>query len=147
MAIYLGISCKNDLICQMEMIKVITIDDDPNDLGHINSILKKIQNINIIKSFTNYNDLHNFLEKESCDIVFTDIELGEKNSIELIKNLSHKIDVVFISSFPKYAYKSFAVDPIHYIVKPVSHCEVLTSIERFTNKKTNISNPFIFDVS
>ena len=69
MAIYLGISCKNDLICQMEMIKVITIDDDPNDLGHINSILKKIQNINIIKSFTNYNDLHNFLEKESLGIL------------------------------------------------------------------------------
>ena len=121
----------------MSTIKVITLDDNENELDQINLILKKIDNVKIITSFRSHNTLIEFLEKNSCDIIFSDIEVGKKNSIEILKTIDNLPEIVFVSSFPKYAHKSFSVDPLHYIVKPVSRCEILTSIDRFINK--NIS--------
>jgi len=128
----------------MSKIKVITIDDNKEELDHINRILKKQDNLKIIKSFTSDTGLSEFILENNCDIIFTDIELGSKNSIDLFKKIKNNLpQIVFMSTYPKYAHKSFAVNPLHYIVKPVTNSEVLTAIERFLNQnKDNIRESF-----
>ena len=124
----------------MKIIKVITIDDNKTDLQRINSILKRIPDVNIIKSFNDLDSFNDNHEEIEYDIVFSDIEVNTKNSIDIMKDILTTPNIVFISSYPKYAHKSFSVNPIHYIVKPASRCEVLTAIDRFKNNVINQNN-------
>ena len=124
----------------MKTIKVITIDDSIPDLNRINSILKKMPDIKIVKSFNDLDSFNNNYEKIEHDIIFSDIEVNNKNSIDTMKHILKKPNVVFVSTYPKYAHKSFSVNPIHYIVKPASRCEILTAIDRFKNNMINQKN-------
>ena len=124
----------------MKMIKVITIDDNQTDLERINSILKSMPDIDIVRSFNNLDSFNQNYEKLEHDIIFSDIEVEDQNSIDIMKNILKNPSIVFISSYPKYAHKSFSVNPIHYIVKPASRCEVLTAIDRFKNNRLNQNN-------
>tara|TARA_B100000902_G_scaffold391213_1_gene441500 strand:- start:1211 stop:1906 length:696 start_codon:yes stop_codon:yes gene_type:complete len=124
----------------MKIIKVVTIDDNKTDLQRINSILKRIPDVNIIRSFNNLDSFSNKHEEIEYDIIFSDIEVENKNSIDIMKNVLESPNIVFISSYPKYAHKSFSMNPIHYIVKPASRCEVLTAIDRFKNNVINQNN-------
>ena len=72
----------------MIKIKVITIDDNKEELYHINRILRKQDNIEIIKSFTSDKGLSEFILENNCDIIFTDIELESKNSIDIFHTIS-----------------------------------------------------------
>ena len=53
----------------MSEIKIITIDDNKEELDHINRILKKQDNLKIIKSFTSDTGLSEFILENNCDII------------------------------------------------------------------------------
>ena len=66
-------------------------------------------------------------KKKTFDIVFLDMEMPETNGIEtglLIRELSDKPIIFYLTSHKEYAYESYQVKAKNYLLKPIN-CDVL----------------------
>lgn len=75
------------------------------------------------------------LEKMSCpDILFLDIELYEKSGIDVGKFIRDGDDymthIVYVSSKQEYAMQLFRLQPLDFLIKPVSEEQVREVLER-----------------
>ena len=75
------------------------------------------------------------LEKMSCpDILFLDIELYEKSGIDVGKYIrggdDYMTHIVYVSSRQEYAMQLFRLQPLDFLIKPVSKEQVKEVLER-----------------
>lgn len=128
------------------MINTILIDDNPNDLDHLNDLCSKIETINVLNTFINPLIAFNWLLNNNVDLIITDIDMPQINGIDMIKQLKHKPLIIFTSAHQKYAVKSFDISPIHYLIKPLKIENLLIAFDRVKNKLTNqkMDKEFIF---
>ena len=75
------------------------------------------------------------LEKLPCpDILFLDIELYEKSGIDVGKYIRNGDDytthIVYVSSKQEYAMQLFRLQPLDFLIKPVSKEQVKEVLER-----------------
>jgi len=128
------------------MINTILIDDNHNDLNHLNDLCSKIETINVLNTFINPLNAFNWLLNNNVDLIITDIDMPQINGIDMIKQLKHKPLIIFTSAHQKYAVKSFDIRPIHYLIKPLKIENLLIAFDRVKNKLTNqkMDTEFIF---
>lgn len=75
-----------------------------------------------VKGFTKGSQVQEYLQKESLDILFLDIDLGNDSGILLAAELMKKypeLIIIFITGHREFASEAFDVEAIGYIVKPV----------------------------
>jgi len=70
-----------------------------------------------------------FLDKNSVDLMFLDINLPEMSGVSFLKSLVHPPLVIFTTAYPKYAIEGFDLEIVDFLLKPFS-------FERF-NKAVN----------
>ncbi len=59
---------------------------------------------------------------EHFDVVFMDIQLGNKNGIDVVKLLKQAnplVKTIFVSAYTQYAQDIFEVDPVYFLTKPI----------------------------
>ncbi len=127
-------------------MKICICDDDKNIHSILTSYLKKFIPKNISVTIKNFYSAENLLlsyknDNNAFDLIFLDIEMGHTNGIEaaeLIKQKSSKTIIVFISNFPHYVFESFRVEPLHFLVKPISEEDFTQVLQRAINKYRNL---------
>lgn len=78
------------------MIKIAITDDHPLLLEGLKNILTNQNNLEVVGTYTDYDSMIDGLVKNEADILLLDINLGDKNSIELIKPLKKKYPDMYI---------------------------------------------------
>ena len=74
----------------MDKKRVIIVDDHPFILSGLISLIKQIDDLEIIGTATNGVEALELIKKNNVQIVFTDIEMPEMDGIELIDVLNEK---------------------------------------------------------
>ncbi len=97
----------------------IIIDDEPLARQGIEMLLNQIPNVTILQQFSNGIDAAMYLQKNSVDVMFLDINMPELNGMDFVKSLVQKPMVIFVTAYPQYALDSYELDAIDYLVKPV----------------------------
>lgn len=88
-------------------------------------------------SFSAEELLDNYSKNQHYDIIFLDIEMDIISGIEAaekIKKISPNVIVVFISNYPQYVFDTFKVEPLHFLVKPISEEEFISVFQRAMHK-------------
>ncbi|MBL0190405.1 MAG: response regulator transcription factor [Saprospiraceae bacterium] len=98
----------------------IIVDDDEIDRLRIMSLVKKFASIRLLAAFENADDALLYLEKESVDILFLDIEMAGTSGIDLRKKAKQVPVCIFVTSYPEHAVESFELDTLDFIVKPIN---------------------------
>ncbi|MDR7212419.1 LytTR family DNA-binding domain-containing protein [Flavobacterium piscis] len=65
------------------------------------------------------------------DLIFSDIQLGDGLSFEIIKAVPLEVPVIFCTAFNEYALDAFKANGIEYILKPFSCEELKTALGKF----------------
>lgn len=65
------------------------------------------------------------------DLIFSDIQLGDGLSFEVLENL--RIPVVFCTAYDEYALNAFKSHGIDYILKPFNHESVSNALLKYKN--------------
>jgi DNA-binding LytR/AlgR family response regulator len=114
-------------------MRCIVVDDEPLARKGILLLIDKTQGLEFIGEFSDAASASAFLEAESVDLIFLDIQMPGTNGIEFAKTIGNKTLVIFTTAYAEYALDSYEVDAIDYLVKPVS----LSRFQKATAKAKN----------
>ena len=134
-------------------IKCVIIDDESLAIEVIESHLKNFDHVEISGTFNNPLKAYSLLEQEKIDIVFLDINMPQMSGFTFIENLNHKPLIVITTAYREYAVKSFELNVLDYLVKPIPFTRFLKTMNKvyqqvYLNNVSNESNlqqePHIF---
>lgn len=102
----------------MKPLDCIIVDDDEMDRLVILSYAKRFSTLNIVGIFESAEKALLFLESNTIDVAFLDIELKGASGIELRQKALSVPVCVFISSHSESAAETFELQTLDFIVKP-----------------------------
>ncbi|GAA4892236.1 LytTR family DNA-binding domain-containing protein [Flaviramulus aquimarinus] len=111
-------------------IKCIIIDDEPLAISVIENHLKNFDHVEIVETFNNPLKAYRVLEQEKIDLVFLDINMPQMTGFAFIDNLSYKPLIVITTAYREYAVKSFELNILDYLVKPIPFNRFLKTINK-----------------
>ncbi len=123
------------------MIKCIAIDDEPLALQQIVAYINKTPFLELKGDFESAIDAYSFLQTDTVDLMFVDINMPDMNGIEFVKSLSSPPKVVFTTAHREYAMEGFQADAADYLLKPIGYSDFLKSIDRTRERYFEQTNP------
>lgn len=111
-------------------IKCVIIDDEQLAISVIESHLKNFDHFEVVGTFNNPIKAYSLLEKEKVDVIFLDINMPQMTGFSFIENLNSKPLIVITTAYREYAVKSFELNVLDYLVKPIPFDRFLKSINK-----------------
>lgn len=102
----------------MKPFDCIIVDDDEMDKLAVVSYAKRFSTLNIVGVFDSAEKALTFLENNTIEVAFLDIELKGASGIELRQKALEIPVCVFISSHSESAAETFELQTLDFIVKP-----------------------------
>jgi two-component system LytT family response regulator len=95
------------------------VDDEPLALERLKRLLASVGGLRIAGSATDPATALDFLNSESIDVLFLDIQMPGMNGFELLSRLDTQPFVIFTTAYDEYALQAFEVNSIDYLLKPI----------------------------
>ena len=110
----------------------IIVDDEPLAREEMQSLIQEVSPLQIIGKFSNAVTALEFLKTTTVDLIFLDIEMPMVTGLEFAEQLPKQTLIIFTTAYSKYALKSYELDAIDYLLKPVDK----KRLEKAINKAT-----------
>tara|TARA_B100000700_G_scaffold297128_1_gene361735 strand:- start:867 stop:1154 length:288 start_codon:yes stop_codon:yes gene_type:complete len=89
-------------------MKVVIIEDEDLAAESLESLLLKSKyEITIVARLENIKQAKEWFTNNSCDLIFSDISLGDGESFEIFNALNIQIPIIFTTAFDHFAVQSF----------------------------------------
>jgi len=112
------------------MITAIAIDDEPLALQLVSGYIGKTPGLKLIGKFDNPLDAADFLNENSVDLIFVDIQMPDLTGIEFTRAMIKGPKVIFTTAYEKYALEGFRLDVVDYLLKPFSYEEFFKAVQK-----------------
>lgn len=119
------------------MIKTVILDDDINSQKAALAALKNYKDIEVVERFVHSQDLFEYLEHESIDLLFLDIELNQEFGLEVAEKIRKKYPqslIVFFTGHASYAIDGYDFEPVSFLTKPINHVKLEKTIQNVRNR-------------
>ena len=97
----------------------IIIDDEPLAREEMQAMLHEIAKVELLGEFSNATSAIGFLKNHEVDLIFLDIQMPMVTGLEFAAQLPKQSLIVFTTAYPQYAFKSYELDAIDYLLKPI----------------------------
>lgn len=101
------------------MIKTVIIDDESHALELLLNYSEQCAQLSVIATFNCPVAAIAFINTNDIDLIISDIEMPNINGLELKQSLSKNIATIFVTAHHDFALKSYDLDIIDYLLKPV----------------------------
>lgn len=104
----------------MTKISCIITDDEPVARKGLQGYVEKCDFLQLAGVCEDAIQLNSFLKQQPVQLIFLDIEMPYVTGIEFLKNSSNPPKVIFTTAYEQYAIKSYELDVLDYLLKPIS---------------------------
>jgi len=112
-------------------ITCIAIDDEPLALRLIQQYADQIEDLSLEKHFDDPLLAKEFLRHHTVDLIFLDINMPDITGLQLIREMpNRKPLVVFTTAYRDYAYDSYELEAIDYLLKPIAFDRFEKAVEK-----------------
>ncbi|WP_298556500.1 LytTR family DNA-binding domain-containing protein [uncultured Algibacter sp.] len=112
-------------------MKCVIIEDEIPAQKILKNFIAKIPNLELMDTFKAAIEANSFLNSESIDVVFLDINLPDISGLDFIKTIKNPPAIIMTTAYSEYAVNSFELDTIvDYLVKPFSFDRFLKAINK-----------------
>lgn len=112
-------------------MKALIVDDNDIARTTLAHLVKQVPDLSIVSEFSNAIEAYHYLQSNSIDLIFLDIEMPEMTGIELTKTLSGKDTIIiFTTSKKEYALEAFELNIADYLLKPIMPVRFLQAVSK-----------------
>ncbi|MFT4830615.1 MAG: two-component system LytT family response regulator [Psychroserpens sp.] len=124
------------------MLEAVIVDDEIKAIQGLSWELTNFSSeIKVVASFTNPFEALEYLEKNTPDCLFLDIEMPAMDGFQFIQKITNKdFPVVITTAYNQYAIKALKNEAIDYLLKPIDSDdlnETIAKIKKFNLKHFN----------
>jgi len=114
----------------MNPITCIIIDDEPLAVRLLESFVQKTPQLQLEASFTDSVEALGWLKEHPVNLAFMDIQMPDINGMELSHMLPEGMKVIFTTAFKEYAFESYEVSAIDFLLKPIRYNKFIAAVEK-----------------
>lgn len=123
----------------MIQLRVIIIDDEPLAINVLKNYVSKIKVLQLVRTFSNAIEASSYLQNCQVDIIFLDINMPILNGLNFLQSLHIVPFVVMTTAHDEHALRSFELEAIDYLVKPIPFPRFLKSVNRIISLSQTVS--------
>lgn len=114
------------------MLKAILIDDEQHCINRLEGLLRKnAPDIEIVARCKTIEGAKSEISLQSPDILFLDVQLGRDTGFDLLSQINYvDIEVIFTTSYDKYALKAIKFSALDYLLKPIDRSDLSHAIQK-----------------
>ncbi len=112
------------------MITAIIIDDEPNNIDNLKSLLDQhCPQVEVKGTAKNADEGALLINRLQPDLVLLDIQMPDKNGFEMLQSLSsYDFEVIFVTAYDQYGMQAVKFSAIDYLLKPVNVEELISAV-------------------
>ena len=114
----------------MRPLACMIVDDEPLAVRLLESYVEKTPDLQLLASFTDSITAINVVKEQKPDLLFLDIQMPNIDGMELAHSLPAETRVIFTTAFKEYAFDSYEVKALDFLLKPIRYNKFLGSIEK-----------------
>ena len=111
-------------------ISCIIVDDEPLAVKLLESFVAKTPELTLLGSFTDSVEAINAIKEQNPKLLFLDIQMPDLNGMELSHMLPESTKVIFTTAFKEYAFESYEVSAIDFLLKPIRYNKFIAAVEK-----------------
>lgn len=125
------------------MITYIIIDDEPLAHELIEEFCGMLPHLQLKKNCYNALEAMQFLNQESVDLMFLDLNMPRLNGFDFLKTLTNPPKVVVTTAYKEFALEGYELNVADYLLKPFSFERLVKAINKAigTQKQGAVSEP------
>ncbi len=102
-------------------LSCIIVDDEPLAVKLLESFVAKTPELELLASFTDSVKAINIIKEQKPNLLFLDIQMPDLNGMEFAHMLPKRTKVIFTTAFKDYAFESYEVSAIDFLLKPIRY--------------------------
>jgi DNA-binding LytR/AlgR family response regulator len=111
-------------------MRCVIVDDEPLAREEMQELIKDVSQMDVVGTFSNALTTMEFLKTNQADLIFLDIEMPMVTGLEFAAQLPKQILTIFTTAYPQYAFKSYELDAIDYLLKPIDKARLEKAISK-----------------
>ena len=115
-------------------MKALIIDDERLARKEILRLLEKHLDIEVVGEAANSEEALTLIDEKEPELLFLDIQMPGKSGLDLLTDLDHAPEVIFVTAYDEYAIKAFDVNALDYLLKPVEEDRLAEAIQKVKDK-------------
>ncbi len=127
----------------MRTITCAIVDDEPLAVRLLESFVARLSFLEFKGSYTDSVEAIEAIRQQPVDVLFLDIQMPDMDGMELARMLPSETKVIFTTAFKEYAFESYDVSAIDFLLKPIRYDKFLRASEKareWFNAKENTAN-------
>ena len=122
------------------------VDDEPLAVKLLESFVAKTPDLELLGSYTDSVEAINAIREKRPQLLFLDIQMPDLNGMELAHMLPEGTKVIFTTAFKEYAFESYEVSALDFLLKPIRYNKFLAAVEKAKEWFTVYSLQFTGDL-
>jgi two-component system LytT family response regulator len=116
----------------MKKITAAVIDDESGSREVLLSLLEKyFPEIEVVGEAANVEEAFNLLNIKKPQLIFLDIQMPKASGFDLLKKFDQvPFEIVFVTSFDKYAINAIKFSALDYLLKPIEIPDLESAIKK-----------------
>ncbi len=111
------------------------IDDEPLAVKLLESFVARTPQLQLVGSFTDSVEAIAALRQQHVDLVFLDIQMPDLDGMELAHMLPAETMIIFTTAFKEYAFDSYEVSAVDFLLKPIRYNKFLAAVEKCEKRR------------
>lgn len=114
----------------MRVLTCVIVDDEPLAVKLLESYVGKTDGLELVASFTDSVEAIAMIKSHPVDLLFLDIQMPDMNGMELAHMIPAETRVVFTTAFKEYAFESYEVSALDFLLKPIRYNKFLAAVDK-----------------
>ena len=114
----------------MMSLSCIIVDDEPLAVKLLESFVNKTPDLALLGSYTDSVEAINAVRNLLPNLLFLDIQMPDLNGMQLAHMLPDGTRIVFTTAFKEYAFDSYEVKALDFLLKPIQYNKFFAAVEK-----------------
>jgi DNA-binding LytR/AlgR family response regulator len=124
----------------MKVLRVYIIDDSITSIEVLEKLIQMSPDLMYV-GYCQYPEeaAKKLLSKEiEVDLLFVDIKMKPIDGVQFAEILGKLFMIIFTTAYPKFAARSYEIDAVEYLLKPITKARFLESIHKAIRRKSEL---------